>query len=216
MKHTLNEEEQNRLNEHIAAAEKRTGSQIVLAVISKSDTYPELPWKAFALGASLAALMALLLNTRAPAMLPVQAVVLSMVMILAAGAGLALIAVFVPDFARLFLTSHRAEVETRQYAQSLFLSRELFATGDRRAVLLMVSLFERRIVVLPDKGLAGQLDEPAIHRVIDSMREDLSSGRTEQALFAGLRTLEAGIKPAGPSGYSGDILPNIITEEKGT
>lgn len=216
MKHTLNEEEQNRLNEHIAGAEKRTGSQIVLAVISKSDTYPELPWKAFALGASLAALMALLMNTRAPVMLPVQAVFLSMIMILAAGAGLALIAVFVPDFARLFLTAHRAEVETRQYAQSLFLSRELFATGDRRAVLLMVSLFERRIVVLPDKGLAGRLDEPAIHRVIDSMREDLSSGRTEQALFAGLRTLEAGITPDGPSGYSGDILLNIITEEKGT
>lgn len=216
MKHTLNEEEQNRLNEYITEAEKRTGSQIVLAVISKSDTYPELPWKAFALGASLAALMALLMNSRAPAMLPFQAVFLSLVMILAAGAGMALIAVFVPDFARLFLTLHRAETETRQYAQSLFLSRELFATGERRAVLLMVSLFERRIVVLPDKGLAGRFDEAAVHRVIDSMREDLSAGRTEQALFAGLKALEAGMAPADPSGYSGNILPNLITEEKGT
>jgi len=29
---------------------KRTGAQIVLAVVDRSDVYAELPWKAFALG----------------------------------------------------------------------------------------------------------------------------------------------------------------------
>ena len=58
MKHVLNNEERSRLNKDIADAEKRTGAQIVLAVIERSDSYAELPWKAFALGASIAGLCA--------------------------------------------------------------------------------------------------------------------------------------------------------------
>lgn len=44
------------LDPRVAEVEKRTGVQIVVAVIEKSDSYPELPWKAFALGAAVAGL----------------------------------------------------------------------------------------------------------------------------------------------------------------
>ena len=43
MKHVLNDEERSRLDPLIAAAEKRTGAQIVLAIIERSDAYAELP-----------------------------------------------------------------------------------------------------------------------------------------------------------------------------
>lgn len=56
MKHTLNDEERRKLDQHIADEEKRTGAQVVLAVIERSDSYAELPWKAFALGASTSGL----------------------------------------------------------------------------------------------------------------------------------------------------------------
>ena len=36
--------------------EARTGVEVLAMVVGKSDHYPELPWKAFGLGASLAAL----------------------------------------------------------------------------------------------------------------------------------------------------------------
>lgn len=42
------------MDKRIAAAEKRTGAQIVVAVIERSDSYSELPWKAFALGVFVA------------------------------------------------------------------------------------------------------------------------------------------------------------------
>ncbi len=216
MKHSLSDEERKVLDQRIAEAEKRTGAQVVLAVIGKSDAYAEIPWKAFALGASLAGLLVLLMNIKGPLASSVQAALLAIVLTLAAGAGFALLAVFVPDFARLFLFTHRAEMETKQYAESLFLSRELFATRDRRAVLLMVSLFERRIVVLPDKGLAGEFGEEAIHRVIDSMRPDLTAGRTGQALVAGLKSLEENISTTGKSGCPENSLPDDVIEEKGT
>ena len=210
MKHTLSGEERDVLNQKVTAAEKRTGAQIVLAIIERSDSYAEIPWKAFALGTSGAGLLVLLMNRMWPLPDPVMAALLAIVIMLAAGAGFALLSVFVPDFARLFLHSHRAEVETMQYAKSLFLSRELFGTPERRAVLLLVSLFERRIVILPDAGLRLKISQDATEKIIAHMCAFLKSGKTAQALETGLKKLEEVILSDGSS----HELPNVI-EERG-
>jgi putative membrane protein len=210
MKHTLSGEERDRLNQKVTAAEKLTGAQIVLAIIERSDSYAELPWKAFALGTSGAGLLVLLMNMMWPLPDPVMAALLAIVIMLAAGAGFALLCVFVPEFAKLFLHTHRAEVETMQYARSLFLSHELFGTPERRAVLLLVSLFERRIVVLPDAGLNLKINQDATEKIIAHMRTFLNSGQTARALEEGLKKLEELIL----SGGSTRELPNVI-EERG-
>lgn len=197
------------MDRHIADAEKRTGAQIVLAIIERSDSYAELPWKAFALGASLSGLVAGVMSLTRPLASP------AIVMMLAAGAGLALLCIFVPDFSRLFLNLHRADVETRQYAESLFLSRQLFSTHDRKAVLLLLSLFERRIVVLPDTGLAGRLNQEAVEKIIGHMRVYLKAGQTARALESGLEKLEEIIAVDHPFAPLTNELSNEIIEEKG-
>ncbi len=62
MKQILSDQERSYLDGRVTETEKRTGTQIVLSVIQRSDAYAELPWKAFALGASVAGLILLLLN----------------------------------------------------------------------------------------------------------------------------------------------------------
>jgi putative membrane protein len=215
MKHTLSNEERGQLDQRIADAEKRTGAQIVLAVIERSDSYPELPWKVFALGASIAGLLVFGMNLLWPLTSPINAALLAIVMILAAGAGFALLSVFVPDFARLFLNAHRAEVETRQYAESLFLSKQMFATSKRKAVLLLVSIFERQISVLPDTGLARELNQEATDKIINHMRPYLTAGKTARAMDAGLKKLAEIISAGGQPETFVNELPNDIIEEKG-
>ena len=78
-----------------------------------------------------------------------------------------------PAFARLFLRAARRDVEVRQYAQSLFLTRGLFGTRDRTAVLILISLFERRIEILPDVGLHGRVSETDWQTVIARMTPHL-------------------------------------------
>jgi len=215
MKHTLNDEERRQLDQRIADAEKRTGAQIVLAVIERSDAYAELPWKAFALGASIAGLLVLVMNLLCPLTSASPAALLAIVMMLGAGAGFALLSVFVADFATLFLHTHRAEVETRQYAESLFLSRQMFATSKRKAVLLLVSLFERQVVVLPDNGLTQHLNQDATEKIIKHMRPYLKAGQTARALETGLKKLEENISGDERSASFVNELPNDIIEEKG-
>jgi uncharacterized membrane protein len=47
--------ESDAIDRRIVAVEARTGVQVLAAVVPRSDSYVELPWKAFALGTSLAA-----------------------------------------------------------------------------------------------------------------------------------------------------------------
>ena len=61
MKQILSDHDRNRLDTLISNVEKGTDTQIVLAIIKRSDNYAELPWKAFARGSSISGLLVLLL-----------------------------------------------------------------------------------------------------------------------------------------------------------
>ena len=54
------DKEQQEINELARQFERATGAQAVAAVVGKADAYPDIPWKAFALGVGLAALAVVL------------------------------------------------------------------------------------------------------------------------------------------------------------
>jgi len=201
----------------IAAVEARTGTQVVVAVIGKADAYVELPWMAFALGASLAAFALVIAEAWRPDWATGHAALRVTVTILAAGSASALAAVFLPAFARLFLRPSRRDVEVRQYAQALFLERELFRTRERNAVLLLVSLFERKIELLPDTGFGNRVAAADWHRVVTRMAPLLRERRPADALREGLDALADALTRNGfrPAGAGDDQLPNRPIEERG-
>ena len=155
----LSKTEIDALDLQIARVHAATGVRMVTAEIGKADTYEELPWKAFTLGVSLAALAVAGADVLRPQWVTPHATILSVAILLATGALAALLAIFVSAFGRLFLHGARCELEVGQYAQALFLRRELFKTPHRDAVLILVSRFERRVHILPDTGLIGTVGE---------------------------------------------------------
>ena len=169
MKQILSDNDRTLLDRHIAEAEKQTGAQVVLASVVRSDSYVEIPWKAFAIGASVASLVTLCLDLFVLGWLTDRLILFSVGVILASGILFVLLTMLFPGFARLFLSHQRKETETMQYAESLFLSRELFSTEDRRGILLMVSQFERQVVILPDTGARDLLDQEVLNGIISDM-----------------------------------------------
>jgi putative membrane protein len=215
MKHKLTEQEQHHLDKRVAEAEKRTGSQIVLAVIARSDAYPELPWKAFALAAAVAGFAATLLDRLRADWHTAGTVLFVVAATLVAGAGSALLTVVWPGFARLFLDRNRAEAESQQYAESLFLKRDLFATKGRTGILLFVSLFERQVIALPDRQLAQRLGKDDLQSIIGRMTTALARGQVSTALDQGLLGLEEVLSSTAPKAAAGNELPNSIVQEDG-
>lgn len=214
MKRTLSDQDRNRLDALIADVEKHTNTQIVLAVIQRSDIYAELPWKAFALGASVTGLLVFILDLLFYSWYPLLTVPITVAGILAGGIVLALLTVLIPGFAKLFLSSFRGEVEVRQYAESLFLSRELFATRNRTGILVLVSLFERKVVILPDRGLSDHLTTDAMQSMLAAMTVFLKQSEISRAFEVGLEQLSH-ILVINDQGSGENELSDDIIEEKG-
>lgn len=215
MKRILTNKERSLLERRIAATEKITGTQIVLAVIEKCDSYAEIPWKAFALGAAVAGFLIFVFDLLYSQWCSPTLVMISVFIILIAGIFTSLLSLYIPSFARFFLAEHRAETEVRQYAESLFLSRELYATRRRTGVLLLVGLFEHQIILLPDKGLNRRLHQKAMQKIIEQMKPSLVSEQVARALEIGLIKLAEilALKKGGKKRKN--ELANIIIEEKG-
>ena len=215
MSRTFSEQERQQLDLRVAETEKRTGAQVVCAVVDRSDVYAELPWKAFALGASVSGAIVFLLDLLRQGWASPAAVLIAVITTLASGATCALLCVWVPTLARLLLDARRAEVEVRQYAESLFLSRELFATRNRTGVLLFISLFERRVAVLPDTGLATSLAHDNLQKITAGMAAALSAGHVSRALEQGLAGLEDVLAPTAAGRSRENEITESIIEEKG-
>lgn len=213
----LSKTEIDALDLQIARVDAATGVRIVAAEIGKADIYEELAWKAFALGVSLAALIVVGADVLRPQWQNPHPTMLSAVIMLAAGASSALFAIFVPAFGRLFLHGARCEVEVGQYAQALFLRRELFKSPHRNAILILVSRFERRVHILADTGLHGTIADAEWQTVIERMKPALRKARTADALQAGLAAVEEILVRTGYRGAAGadSEPPDPLIEEKG-
>jgi putative membrane protein len=203
---------------HIARIEKTFGVQIVTAVVGKADAYVEVPWKAFALGATLAALAVVIADRVHSDWLTANVALTNALVILGTGAASALLAVLVPTYARLFLTASRCDLEVRHYAQSLFLRRELFRTHARNAILILVSRFERKVEILPDVGLHGKIGEPVWRKVIARMTPLLARSEFAHALQEGLTALEGVLeaKPVARQEDAGNELPDRPIDLRGS
>jgi putative membrane protein len=212
----LDQGESAALEQAIAGLEAKTGVQLVTAVIGKADSYIELPWKAFALGTSLAALVLVVADALSPRWTGADSALIFAVAILGVGAVSALLAVAAPPYARLFLRATRRDLEVRHYAQAFFLRHELFATRERNGILLLVALFERKVEILSDVGLHARFDAADWRAVIDAMTPLLRERRCFGALQQGVARLQALLLAKGMSAAAGgNELADRLIQEKG-
>ena len=121
-----------------------------------------------------------------PQWLTANVALVDTVTILGTGAASALLAVFVPAYARFFLRSTRRDAEVRRYAEALFLRHELFKTRERNGILILVSCFERKVEILADVGLHRRVSDAEWRPVIARMTPLLRDRRFAEALQEGL------------------------------
>ncbi|HEX4986623.1 MAG TPA: TPM domain-containing protein [Burkholderiales bacterium] len=206
----LQEQDRTFIASRVAALEARTGAQVLVAAVGKSDSYPEAPWKAFALGSAAMALACVAWQAGAGNWAAAGSRFGHALAMLAAGALLALLAVLCPGFARLFTDRTRREVETSQFAQSLFYRHGLDRTRGRTGILLLVSLFERRVVVLADAGFDGRVGAADWQALTARMTFILGRGAVAGALRAGLDALEALLLERGFADGAGGTMPPAV------
>ena len=74
------------------------------------------------------------------------------------------------------------EIRVRRRAAVAFLDEELFRTRDRTGILLFLSLFEHRVVVLADEGINAQVEADEWSELTSKLAAGIRQGRAASAL----------------------------------
>jgi putative membrane protein len=87
----------------------------------------------------------------------------------------------------LLIPAELAEVRVRRRAALAFLDEEVFRTRERTGILLFLSLFERRVVVLGDQGINRRVDPAEWQDLSDRLARGAQCGRPASALVTAIR-----------------------------
>jgi putative membrane protein len=174
------------IREAVADAEVGTAGEIVPYVVPASDAYSGAVWKGGTLGALIGALAGWAVHSAAGFW--GGALFFWMAVPPAAGAALGLLlAGLVPPIKRLLAGAEVLELRTRRRAALAFLDEEVFRTRDRTGILLFVSLFEHRVVVLGDSGINEKVAAGEWDGLVQRAAAGIRAGRPGEALAGAVR-----------------------------
>ncbi len=201
-------EEKERLKATTQEVESRTIGEIVVMVVDRSDPYLEAEVLG---GVLLGGLLSLLLT-----LLFFHASVWSYV-------PLGFLFFFpcrllfkrVETFKRLLIGIKRKEEAVKLRAERAFFEKGLYRTKRNTGVLFFLSLFERKIWVLADRGIYEKMDQKTLNRFADEVSRGIREGRACEALthaMQGIGVLLSKHFPISPDDT--DELPDeVITKE---
>lgn len=188
LKKFINAMERNAIENAVRDAEARTSGEIVPVVVAQSSGYDWIGYRSAMIGWACATLLTFWLHYHRPFLMEFWAIELLQVFGLAIGWAFSRF-----HFGLRFLVSREVMAEeVRQAAQGAFLRHGLVNTRDRTGVLIFVSLRERRVQILADRGIHEKVGDgfwkEEVYRIVDSIR----AGRPADGIAESIRSI--GIK----------------------
>ncbi len=211
----LTAEERERIRLAVQNAEQRTNAEIVPMIVSRSGLYRDAQHRA---GLALALSVLTIFLTTELLWLPwgwhaSNAAWLVLATILAYGGGVRL-GTFVPII-RLLTSADRMQGKVKLKAERAFTQHAIFQTRERTGVLIMVSLLEHQVYVLPDQWLVQRVPMERWSQVAQAAFDRLKTGDIAGGLCQSIDTcgmLLVEVCPGRP-GDNPDELPNDLVQE---
>jgi putative membrane protein len=211
----LGDPEKARISEAVRVAESQTNAEIVPMLVARSGLYRDAQHRT-GLALALMVLTALLMGEGfwvSWAWQTVHAVWLLLATLVGYVVGW-WIGAFAPVI-RAVTSPERLRHKVRMRAERAFAKHRLSRTRHRTAVLLMVSLLERHVYVLPDSGIGSGITATQWNEVVEAVVTRLKEHDITGGFCAGIErcgALLARACPAAP-GDNPDELSNRLLQE---
>ena len=116
---------------------------------------------------------------------------------------------------RLFIGVRRKEEAVRLRAEKTFFEKRLYKTKKNTGVLFFLSLFERKIWVLADKGIYEKMDQETLNGFAKEVSRGIREGRACEALSKAIQEIGVLLSKHFPiTPNDTDELPDdVMTEE---
>ena len=170
----------------VREAEAATAGEIVPYAVSHSDPYEAAAWKGATLGALVCVVAATAVYEAGRSWGGSAAGWIVLPPFAGAVAGFVAAALLRP-VTRWLAGAAVIEHRVQQRANAAFLEREVFKTRDRTGVLVFLSLFERRVVVLADAGIHARVEQREWDAIVAEIVDGIRAGAPGKALAGAIR-----------------------------
>lgn len=198
--------EKERIEQAVQQAELRTSGEIVPMVVSESYDYP----RAEIMGSGLFSLAAATTlswafgGSSVWAFLPIFLLCYFPFKCLIRSC---------PSLKRRLINPAEIDAEVEEKALVSFLEQGIYRTRDETGILILVSLFERRVHVLADKGINEVVPAHTWEEVVDTIVTGIHEDRAADALCSAIKRCGDLLQQNFPvKSDDTDELPNLITE----
>jgi putative membrane protein len=201
-------EEKERLKATTQDVESRTIGEIVVMVVDHSDHYIEAEVLGSVLLGSLLSLILSVLFFHASLWFYIP---LSFLFFFPFW----FVFIKVEALKKLFIGSRRREEAVRLRAERAFFERGLYRTKKNTGVLFFLSLLERKVWVLADKGIHEKMDQGTLDRFANEVSRGVKQGRACDALSQAIQEIGVLLSRHFPitAGDTDELPDDVITEE---
>lgn len=176
------------IEQAVKDAEKQVSGEIVPVFIEQSDNYPEAALRAGILSIMMTAVAILLIDEglgwKQFVLLRNEWVFLGS--ILFGGVIGALATIYITPIKRWMIGTRRMDEHVDAMAKQLFLEHRLFETSNRTGILILVSLFEREVEILGDKGINEKINPEQWLNIVNEMTDLLAKRKNFDAILTGI------------------------------
>lgn len=171
--------EKELIRQAVAAAEATTSGEIATMVVERSDSYRE----AETLGAVLCAALVAFVAAVASHHVTIWSYIPLVVILFFPARWL----IFrVPALQRPFISRKRLAEAVRERAVRSFYEKELHRTRHGTGILIFISLFERKVWILGDRGINARIPAESWRQLAGTLAAGLREGRASDALCAAI------------------------------
>jgi putative membrane protein len=204
----FNPGERERLKATTQEVESRTIGEIVVMVVDRSDHYMEAEvLGGVLLGSLLSFILTLLFfHSSIWAYVPLSILLFFPCLLLFKRA---------EALKKLLIGTRRKEEAVRLRAERSFFEKGLYRTKKNTGVLFFLSLLERKIWILADKGIYEKMDQETLNRFANEVSRGIRENRACEALIQAIQEIGALLSKHFPiTPDDTDELPDNIMTEK--
>jgi putative membrane protein len=115
---------------------------------------------------------------------------------------------------RLFLSAREMEAQVKEAAEIQFYQKGIYRTREETGVLIYVSVFERKVWVLSDRGINARIPEGYWKGVVDMIVEGIRAGRPAESICRAVAQVSDVLAEKFPARADDtDELKNLIVED---
>jgi putative membrane protein len=181
LQNRFSQQDLDRIKNAVKQAESKISGEIVPVFVERSAGYSIANYRAGLFFAAIAFLKIIIIDTY----FPVYAVYDPFwIFVIVAATGIIgyFLASYVDPVRRLFLQKAYLDQATARRAESAFLTQEVFNTRLRTGIMIFVSFFEHKVIVIADSGISKEVPQKEWDIMVENLIKNIRQGKLVEGI----------------------------------